>query len=152
VDLSEADSLAISGATSDRIYVSELEQHLNGNPTTSLVGYFDLNLENGHWKRFDSPKGVQTATLRLNSQDNVLTFSAFPNGDSVLDAIQLDPDLKPPVGGACQPFLDVSVATQVPQMTVETLALTQSALTLAGTNSTTEFTPTTRIQLQSLAP
>ena len=154
IDLSQLDSFTVAGVTSDRVFVNELERYLDGRPTTALAGSFDLNLQNGHWKQFSANNGVQSAMLLLNTADSGLTFAAFPNGDHRIETMQLDTDLNPSTSaqGTCQFFTDLSVATQNPQLTLEKLALTQSALALTVTISTIELAPTARIQLQSLTP
>ena len=154
VDLSFLDELSFAGITTNRVYFHELKWTQLAPPAVSYAGYFDLNLQNPHWKQFNATNGVRGAGLALNSSNSSLTYFSSPVGDSALDAIQLDADLNPanPTESTCQFFTDASVTLRDPQMTAEKLTLGQRPLDLTVTNAAIVLAPTTRIQLQAFTP
>jgi hypothetical protein len=152
VGLSFLDALSLAGITTNRVYVHELKWINLSPPAVSYAGYFDLNLQNAHWKQFNTTNGVTAAGLALNRSNSSLSYFSSQTGDSAIDAIQLDLDLNPPAGTTCQFFSDASVTLRDPQMTAEKLTLAQTALNLTVTNAAIVLVPTTRIQLQPFLP
>jgi hypothetical protein len=149
--------LAIAAIVNDRLLLHARSFSLTA-PGNPYVGSLDLNLQNPIWKQFSFAQTFSYAGLLYEPTSGSLVFWDAPNGDSRMDAIQLGLDLNPLVGGAlasnstCQFFTDAPLTLSNPNITLETVNLTQSQLRVSVSDTELPLIPTTRIQLGSMSP
>jgi hypothetical protein len=143
------EDLTIAGVTENRVYV-----HVQDYSLTALggihVGSFDLNLQNSTWKKLSFNK-FGPSKLVYDAGARSLLFSDAPSGESRVDAIRLGLDLEPlvdgPLGLACQFFTEATLVPGNPNMAVQKMELTQSALSVSVHDTTLPLLPSTRIKL-----
>jgi hypothetical protein len=136
--------------------VSEQQLFVSGSQTTrAFVGYFDLDLKELVWRKFQRTDLRNGLTAQYDSIKNRLSVSVSPRNAGWADLISLQGNLQieglvsiDPISEPCQfftedrlPFSDVPLAS-------EPFALEQSESTVEVRETTIDLVPSTRLDLK----